>query len=301
MRARFAALAAVALLVAGSSANAQQGACPNNAPICVGPDGRVIIGGRVQSPNVPVDPNIDARARAEAQARADADLRARLAVERWLEWKAYLDWLARIRIDAEARASARLRADASARASASWDRWASTPIPALGPHPDRIVSYPRESLGILPPCVAVFTSSRRALPAYGGVCLPFRHRFDDTWSLGVDTSYVFERYASAHWTSLGLHPNVRYSFAHGRGDGTASDAYLRAGVDGQVPLAGGHASPDTYVGGHVGLGVHANSGWAGIGMELRGLARGGTSSAVNGAARLRFGAEFRFTLLTVNW
>lgn len=296
MRALVSILGALAVFALAAPARAQQWTCPNNAPVCVGPDGRIIMGGRVQGPDVHIDPNADARARAEAEARA----RAEAEVRRYLAWRAYLDWQAQLTVTFRAQADARLRADANARAAASWDRWRAEPIPALGRRPDMAVVYPREELGIITACGALFTSSRRALPAYGGVCVPFRHRFDESWFLALDASFVDERYANATWASLGVHPGLGYSFAHGHGNATSSHAFVRAGADLQIPLAGGNASPDAYLGGHVGVGARTG-GSLGLGIELRALARGGTSSADDAAARLRVGAEIRFSLLNVAW
>lgn len=277
---------------------AQQSSYPNNAPICIGPDGRIIMGGSAQSPPVRVDPSVDAdaRARAEAKARLDAE------VNRYLAWGAYLNWYANLRASARIRGDARLRAEAEATAAASWDRWAATPLPSLGSHPDRVVSYPRVELGLVTGCAAVFSSSRRALPSYVGYCAPIRLRIDPAWAVSLDASVVSERYDDARWASVGLHRGVSYSFAHGRGRLAGSDAFMRAGLDLHAPLDGGSAAPRAHVGGHVAFGIHAQlDDTFGMGLELRGLARGGTSTADNGAALVRVGAEVRVTLLSLGW
>ncbi|MBX3261129.1 MAG: hypothetical protein KF782_15705 [Labilithrix sp.] len=300
-------LSLVAVLVPAAASTARAQTCPNNAPVCVGTDGRVIIA--PPAPTVHVDPNADARARAEAEARARAEAEARLRaqqaalqaeVDRVLAWKAYLSWQARAKAEVELAASARLSADARANAERSWDRWAGAPLPLLGPRPDRYVAFPRAELSPLTFCAAVFTG--RDLPSYMGACLPFRFRFDRSWSVLVDASFLFERYRDTRFHTAGLHPALAYSFAHGRGELAGSHAFVRAGFDGQIPIDGRTATPDTYVGAHAGLGAHAQLGdVVGIGLELRGLYRGGTSGADHGAARARFGAEVRAHVLTLAW
>lgn len=303
---------AVALVALTSATSARaQSLCPNGAAACVLPDGRVVVGGQVRPPPVDVDPGrarleAEARARVEAEARARAQAAARLAAEiaRYDAWTLRAGWTARLRLEARARAEARLRAQAAARASTSWDRWANAPLPAgaLAPRPDDPVTYPRSTIGILPGCAAVFSSSRRALPAYAGFCVPYRLRLDERWGVGLDASFVWERYGAASWKSVGVHPSVSWSFARGRGSTSASDAYLRAGVDVQAPVEGGRASPDAYVGSHVGLGVlTTGTTWGGFGVEIRGLARAGTSGADAGAAKPRLGAEVRLSLLTLSF
>lgn len=317
MRARFtpsgfAARAALAMVAAAVAvvglprpAHAQS-PCPNNATVCVGPDGRVIIA----PPSVRVDPNLDARVRAEAEARARADYEARmraqqqaaldLEISRVLTWKAYLGWQARVRAEVEASASARLGLEAVANASLLADRYAGAALPRLGPEPDRHVRFPHLETSLLAFCGAVFSGPH--LPAYAGFCVPVRIRLTESLSVLSDVSFVFERYRDATFHSLGLHPAFAWSFAHGRGSLAGSDAFARIGVDGQLPVSGGSASPDAYTGAHVGLGVHAQLGSTfGMGAELRGLVRGGTSDADEGASTVRLGAEIRLHAVTIAW
>jgi len=309
----------VVLALAITSLTRRVGAqpCPPGSAWCIGTDGRVIL----VPPAVPVDPN-DARVRAEAEARAraahDARLRAeaeagaraeaeaRARAELTLElarverWRLYLGWQARVRDEAELTLSPSIEAVARANAAASFDRWAATPVPVLAPIADVSIAFPRTELGLLTFCAAVFTG--RDLPSYKGACLPIRHRFDDAWALHADTSLLFERYGDRDYHSLGFHPAVAFSFARGKGASSGSHAFVRAGVDLHALLSGGAATPDAYVGGHVGLGVHADAGRGiGLGLEIRGLARGGTSASADGMSTLRLGAEIRLNVLSIAW
>lgn len=307
LRARVLFIVVIAFSVIARTAGAQS-TCPTGATWCVGTDGRIIIA--PPAPTIHVDPGVDARARAEAEARAraEADARARAEYEarlqaeitRVLAWQAYLSWQVRVRAEVETAAGVALDAEARAAAARYPDRWATTAIPALGPRPDRVIGFGRTELAPLSLCAAVF--SGHGLPSYIGACVPLRFRFDESWSLLFDTSFVFERYGDTLFHSVGLHPALAWSFARGRGDLAGSHAFVRAGVDGQLPVDGGAMTPDTYVGAHVGLGVHAQVGDVyGLGLELRGLLRGGTNAADDGAARARFGAELRVNIVTLAW
>ena len=300
----------VALAVPALARRAAAQGCPNNAPMCVSTDGRIIIAPPAASTQAGDEARAraeaEARARAEAEARARAEYEARMRAQLQAEiarverWRVYFGWKARVAMEVEAKAAFELQAAAEANAARSYDRWASTPLPALGPHPDRFISFPRAELAPVTFCAAVFTG--RDLPSYKGACSSFRYRFDDSWSLLFDGSFVFERYRDADFHSLGLHPALAYSFAEGRGRSAGSHAFVRAGGDVQLPVSGGPASPDAYVGGHVGLGAHVQAGdLVGLGVELRGLVRGGTSAADDGAARARLGAELRVNLLSFAW
>jgi hypothetical protein len=305
VRLRFAHLlfALIAVLVPAAARKACAQTCPNNAPLCVGTDGRIIIAPpspTVQDPNAQAQAEARARAEAEARWRAQQQAALQAEIDRVLAWKVYLSWQLRARAEAEAAAAMRLEAAARANATRSWNAWAVTPLPALGAHPDRVITYPRGELMLLTPCAAVF--SGRDLPSYKGICLPFRVRFDDSWSAVLDASFLFERYRDTDFHTVGIHPAVAYSFAVGHGTIAGSHAYVRAGVDGQLPIDGASATADAYVGAHTGLGVQAQLGdVAGIGLELRGLVRGGTNSADDGISRARLGAEIRVHLLSLAW
>jgi hypothetical protein len=295
-------LAALLVPVLVKSARAQ---CPPGVTSCIGTNGQIII----VPPPVPslhVDPQAEARARAEAEARAraEADARARADYEaklrldalnaemsRVLAWQVYLGWQITARGDVEARASVDLQAAARMNAERQPDPYVGRMLPVLGPKADRPIGFPRVDFGPFSLCAAVFTGP--GLVSYKGYCPVLRYRLNESWSVLAEPSLFYESHHDSDFLSLGFHPAVAYSFANGHGDHTGSHAFVRAGVDGDVPLAGGSTSPDAFVGGHVGLGGHLSNGLIGGGLETRGLVRGGTSTSDYGNSKVRLGAEIR--------
>jgi hypothetical protein len=168
-------------------------------------------------------------------------------------------------------------------------------LPRLGARPDAPITFPRIDLGLFSGCGAVFTGP--SLPWYAGFCTTLRIRFDESWALILDPSFLFENHRGEQFHSVGLHPALAYSFANGHGDLTGSHAFVRAGLDGSLPLDGGSESPDMLVGAHLGLGGHLSGGFLGMGVETRGLVRAGTSAG----SPVRLGAELRFYILSFSW
>lgn len=291
-------LAALVVPAFALSAHAQQ--CPPGATTCVDTNGRVIIAPPpLPTPTVRLDPQLDARARAEAEARARADYEARLRLDaemkRVLTWEAYLTWQARVRVEVEAQAALKLEAAARLEAERARDPYVGMMLPQLGRSPDAPISFPRIELGLFSTCAAVFTGP--SSPWYAGFCTTLRVRFDESWALVLDPSFLFESYRGVDFHSVGLHPALAYSFANGRGSMTGSHAFVRVGVDGSLPFDGGSASPDAFVGTHVGLGGHLSGTFLGMGLETRGLVREGT----NAGDHVRLGAELRFYILSFSW
>jgi hypothetical protein len=304
-RSSLALLGLTAVLVPALFGRAHAQQCPPGATTCVDTNGRIII--VPPMPTVRVDPQADARARAEAEARARAEAEARARAEydarlrldaemsRVLAWQAYLSWQARARAEVELEASARLEAAARLNAERAPDPYVGRMLPQLGASADGPISYPRIDLGIPSFCSAVFTGP--SFPWYAGLCTTLRVRFDESWALLLDPSFLFESYGRIDLHSVGLHPALAYSFANGHGGHTGSHAFVRGGLDGSLTLDGGAASPDAFVGAHVGLGGHLSDGLLGMGIETRGLVREGT----NAGNHVRLGAELRFYVLSFSW
>lgn len=293
---------ALALLFTARAAHAQERCTPQSTTWCaeVLPNGTI----RMRPPPVqvrvdppPVHVQVDPRLQAEADARARADA---IELQRRLSWQAYFDFEARVRFEVEAQIRARVAAEASLSAQRTPDPFLTTAPPRLGANPDRAVSYPRVELAALPFCGAVFTGP--GSPYHVGFCPPVRVRFDDTWGIALDPSFLWQGHGDIEFHTLGFHPAATFAFAHGRGKGAGSHAYLRAGGDAWLPLDGGTRTPDLFLGAHVGLGVHYQaSDVLGLGMEMRGLLRGGTSDADQGMSRIRAGAEARLYVIALTF
>lgn len=301
-------LAVAALLVPAIARRVGAQQCPPGATTCVDTNGRIII--VPPSPTIQIDPQAEARARAEAEARAraEADARARAdydarlrleldaEMKRVLEWQAYLTWQARARAEVQARASVELDAAARMNAEGSRDPYVGMMLPRLGPTPDGPISYPRIDLGLFSTCAAVFTGP--GFPWYAGFCTTLRLRLDESWALVLDPSFLFENHGREDFHSVGISPAVAYSFANGHGaTRTGSHAFVRAGVDGSLPIDGGAHAPDSFIGAHAGLGGHVSNGFVGAGVETRALVREGTNSGDH----VRLGAELRVYIVSFSW
>jgi hypothetical protein len=248
---------------------------------------------RVDPPRVQVDPRL----------QAEADARARVAameMQRRLAWQAYFDLEARVRFDVDLRVRARVAAEASLAAERTPDPFLRTALPRLGPNPDRYVSYPRIELAPFDFCGAVFTGG--GSPVHYGFCPPVRVRLDDTWGLALDPSFLWQRHGDIAFRTLGFHPAATLAFARGRGKVAGSHAFVRAGGDAWLPIDGGARTADLLLGAHVGLGVHYQAGdLLGLGVEMRGLVRFGTSDADQGMSRIRGGVEARLYFLSFSF
>lgn len=279
-------LFASAIAVSAQTANAQT---PCQPPWCIEVK-TPTVGGQTQTPTVTVQtPGVDVNAEARRRAEVDA------------QWRGYVAWESsmrvQIRASLEAGVRARIHAEASAAARLTTDPYMGVrppvTLPYIPPEPD----FPRMEVGLLAFCFGAWTGSNS--PMHAGYCPPVRVRFDERWTLALDPSVLAFHEGAYDFSTLGFHPAILYSFAHGVRSQAESHAFVRAGADAWFPVYELERTPDAFAGGHAGVGVTAAGGGIFVTTELRGLLRAGIGSepVPPGEARmstLRAGFEVRF-------
>lgn len=290
-------LVAVAFVLSYAVPAAAQ--CP---PVCIDPKtGQVIIAPppvHVEPPPVHVDPppiHVNPPPYQPPPVVIDPQIEA----SRIARWKFYFDWEAKIRADVDLKIDAEVHAQARVAAQGTADTWAYRPLAGYGRNPDVAVNYPVFDMGLFGWCAAPFNGPGR--PAYWGFCMQYGLRLNPDLAIRLDPAFVWESHSDIDFHSFGLSPSVTYSFAHGRGGGAASHAYVIGGVDGWLPIDGGRASPDAFGGFHAGVGAQGVSGAVGISAELRALGRAGFGPSDEHMGRFRFGVEARVYVLSFSF
>jgi hypothetical protein len=264
-------------------------------PFCI--EGKTpTVGGSAQTPPGTVQtPGVDVNAEARRRAEIDA------------QWNAYLAWEASMRVQLrasiEAGVRARIHAEANAAARLTPDPYMAIRPPVTPPYIPPEPGFPRMEVGLLAFCFGAWTGPDS--PFHAGYCPPVRLRFDERWALALDPSVLAFHHGSYNFSTVGFHPAVLYSFAHGVRSQAESHAYLRAGADAWFPVYELERTPNAFAGGHVGIGVTSAGGGIFVNTELRGLVRAGIGSepvpsgevrmsSIRAGFELRFGFGFSF-------
>lgn len=244
----------------------------------------------VESPPVGgLTPGVDLNAEARRRAEIDA------------AWSGYVAWEAQLRLEVraslEASVRARLRAEAAAAARLTPDPYMAMRPPITLPYIPPAPQFPRMEVGLLALCFGAWTGP--GSPRHGGYCPPVRVRFDERWTLALDPSVLAMHHDARGFSTLGLHPALLYSFAHGVRSYAESHAYVRAGADVWIPVYELQRTPDAFAGGHAGVGVTSAGSGLFVGSELRALVRTGIGDEPVPAGEtkmstLRAGFEVRF-------
>lgn len=239
---------------------------------------------------------VDPGAQAQAQWQAELARRAR--------WQAYFAWRAQIAADAQASINVRVAIDQmKLQARLTPDPYAITPPPFFAAPSDARVSFPRADLGLLGFCFGAYSGP--GTPTYFGYCPAFRYRFNRRWALAFDPAVVSSQYNERSFGMVGLRPGLQVSFAQGTRGSTASNAYVIAGLDAWFPFSSTDNTPSVFLGGHVGVGAMISTGRIGIGVETRGLVRGGVGNGSDALAHemssVRLGFEARAPVLYLSF
>lgn len=279
-------LFASAIALGARAANAQT---PCQPPWCIEVK-TPTVGGSAQTPPVTVQtPGVDVNAEARRRAEIDA------------QWRGYVAWEASMRVQLrasiEAGVRARIHAEASAAARLAPDPYLAlrppVTLPYIPPEPD----FPRMEVGLLAFCFGAWTGSDS--PMHAGYCPPVRLRIDERWTVALDPSVLAFHHGAHDFSTIGFHPAVLYSFAHGVRSQAESHAYFRAGADAWFPVYELDRTPDAFAGGHAGIGVTSAGDGLFVNTELRGLLRAGIGDEPVPAGEvrmstLRTGFEVRF-------
>lgn len=240
--------------------------------------------------------HIDPSVQANAQWQAELARRAR--------WEAYFSWRAQVEASARLSINARIYIDRlkwQVRGTA--DPYAAMPAPYYQPPSDAYVRFPRLDMGLLAFCYGAYTGPGD--PMYLGYCPAFRYRMNRRWGIAFDPAIVSSQYEDFSFGMVGLRPGVQFSFAQGKRDVTASNAYAVAGLDVWLPFSKDELTPSVFLGGHVGVGAMISGGRWGFGFEVRGLARGGLGNQDNEVAHamssFRVGFEGRAPVIYLSF